>query len=1117
MMIKTVLAMMTFSLLAAGSQAATTQQDLTQGFQKPPNSARPRVYWWWLMSLVSKEGITKDLEEMAAKGIGGVLIFDCAGVGMPMPAAPSFMSPGWRENFRHALREADRLGLEVSVNLCSGWDAGGSWITPDHASKHFQQAELIVNGPQKFSDKLPKPVGDTPAYREIAMGVGTRPAAPLSAQAENYREIAVQAVPRKAVPGRPRVRATASSAQPAHPVEKALDGVPQTIWVSGGYQPGDAPTRERPEWIRFEFDAPFTAGSLRLLSNEGYGPRSFDLQVSDGSAPFRTVKSFELDTKGAEALDFPETTARVFRLLFTSSYTKENIHVREVSLANMPPVVISVDPLLAIKSGRDSFPGFGEKGPIRPLVEAPLAEPQKDSGRFVVDPQKIIDLSDKVAPDGTLEWDVPPGAWTIVRTGYACNGDQIMCASPGAAGPCLDFLSKAAIEFHWKHTAEILLEDAGPLAGKTLKYFHIDSWEAGLPNGSATFREDFRKFRGYDPIPYLPVLAGHVVTSEEVSDRFLYDFRKTIGDCLAENHYGRLAELAHARGVKIHCEAGGPCYPRVPPLDALKNLGRTDIPMGEFWQSEQWKENGQHIAGKQTACAAHIYGKTLAAAEAFTSTRYYREDFNDLKPTGDKAFCEGINRFFLHTWTSSRPQDGVPGFEYAAGTHFNRNVTWWPMAGAFMSYISRCQFLLQQGLFVADVCYYYGDNTPNQVEVKQVDPSLGPGYDYDVCNAEVLLTRMEVRDGRMVLPDGMSYRILVLPERRAMPVEVVRKLKSLVEAGATVVGPKPVRDPGLLNYPQCDAEVTKLADEIWGDCDGQKVREHRYGKGRIFWGKPLREILQADGVPPTFEYTSSGGKSFLDFIQRRAGETEIYFVCNRNERSEAVDATFRVKGKQPELWDAVTGEMRPAAAFRQEGGRTIVPLEFDPYGSTFVVFRKTIAATAAGKDERNFPVWAEPVELTGAWEVAFDPRWGGPESVRFEKLMNWPAREEPGIKHYSGRATYRKSFDLPDALHGAKRLRLNLGVVKNVAEVRLNGRNLGVVWTAPFSVDITQAVKPADNKLEIDVINLWPNRLIADASLPPEKRLTMTSQRFDPKAPLLDSGLLGPVTVQTAQ
>ena len=373
---------------------------------------------------------------------------------------------------------------------------------------------------------------------------------------------------------------------------------------------------------------------------------------------------------------------------------------------------------------------------------------------------------------------------------------------------------------------------------------------------------------------------------------------------------------------------------------------------------------------------------------------------------------------------------------------------------------------------------------------------------------------METRDGHIVLPDGMNYRLLVLPDRRTMPAEVLRKIKALVEAGATIVGPKPLRDPGLRNYPRGDTEVKELADEIWGDCDGQNVREHRYGKGRIFWGKPLREILVADGVQPDFEYKGGNTQTSLDFIHRRAGGAEIYFVCNRNAHAEQVHALFRVSGKQPELWDAVTGELRPAKAFRQEAGRTIMPLELASYGSYFVVFRQAIAANVAGPDARNYVVWAEPRAIGGGWEVAFDPKWGGPESVQFDQLVSWTKRAEPGIKYYSGKATYRKTFDVPEDLRKGGRLRMNLGVVKNVAEVRLNGRNLGVAWTEPFSVDITDAVKPAGNKLEVDVINLWPNRLIGDAALPVEKRFTRSNVSLDRNAKLLDSGLLGPLTLQ---
>ena len=398
--------------------------------------------------------------------------------------------------------------------------------------------------------------------------------------------------------------------------------------------------------------------------------------------------------------------------------------------------------------------------------------------------------------------------------------------------------------------------------------------------------------------------------------------------------------------------------------------------------------------GKQTA-AAGPYGKRIAAAEAFTRNRdpHWMESPALMKPVADKAFCDGFNWFFLGS-TATHAGMGTPGDEVDGGTHFNREVTWWPHARPMVDYFARCSYLLQQGLFVADVCYYNGDEAPNFVGPKSVDPALGTGYDYDVCNAEVLLRRMAVRDGRIVLPDGMSYRLLVLPEREGMPVEVVSKLRDLVTAGATVVGPKPQRDTGLKDYPRCDREVQRLADELWGDCDGKTVCQHRFGKGRIVWGIKLRDVLRADGVAPDFEY-SAGKESYLDFLHRTAAGAEIYFVANRTAHEETARCTFRTGGKLPELWDPVGGAMRNAANYTIADGRTTLPLMFPPHGSLFVVFRQP--APTARAEGRNFPVFQPLEELSGPWTVHFDPRWGGPETVRFGQLISWTQRPEAGV------------------------------------------------------------------------------------------------------------------------
>ncbi len=1078
--------------------------DLGAGFAKPPDAAKPRVYWWWLNNLVSETGITHDLEQFKAKGIGGVLLFSAGKGAGPMPSGPDFMSPEWRELLKHALREADRLGLEVSINLCSGWDAGGPWITDDTACHMYVQSELVVKGPQVFSGMLPQPPGNV----------------------KGYHDVAVQALPKPdsvEVTSIPQPKITASSAQKKYPAAQAADDNEGTMWVSDGWEKADAPTPERPEWLQLEYPRPIDTETLWIVPQSSYGPRNIEVQTSTDGKTFITVKKHTLPKRPKNGLvdyvrvdsgvliPLPPTRTRILRILIIASYSAENTQIAEVALQE--PTHRRMRKSLLMKSGRD---GATNMWSVRAGVEAPLGPSPFGPKDTVFDPATIVDLTERLTPDGTLVWDVPEGEWNIVRTGYTTTGRRVRATTEGGDGLEMDWLDARAMDLHFKSMAEVLLSDSADLVGKSLKYFHDDSWEVGLPNWTRGFLAEFKKYRAYDALPYLPVLAGHAVGSAEISDRFLHDFRKTIADCVAENHYGRFAELARAHGLGTHPEAGGICWPRVPPLDTLKNLGRSDIPMGEFWHTEMWHEGTrQNTNCKQTAAAAHIYGKRWVMAEAFTSMGpHWMEGPGDLKAGADVAFCEGINRFVHHTATASRPEDGKPGYEYFAGTHFNPNITWWEQAEAWTDYISRCQWLLSQGLFVADVLYYSGDGVPNLVEPKHVDPALGRDYDYDVCNAEVLLKRLAVKDGRIVLPDGMSYRVLALPDRKSMPVEILAKIKELVEAGATVLGPPPEKDPGLKDYPQCDERLGLMAHELWGPCDGETIKQHKIGKGHIVWGKSVREVLAERDVGPDFEYTGKNEGSFLDFIHRRTNKADIYMVVNRNARPERVNCSFRIEGKQPEFWDPVSGTMAAAGVFQQKQGRTIIPMEFAPHGSMFVIFQQPTAQRVAGNMSDPFSKPSTVQTLSGPWQVQFDPEWGPVETVIFDSLTSWPNHNDPLIKYFSGKATYRTTFDLAGASPKNARLWLDLGRVKNVAGLRLNGKHLGVVWTAPFRVDMTDAVQPKGNRLEIDVVNLWPNRLIGDAGLAPEERLTKTNVRkYKANSPLLESGLLGPVTV----
>jgi hypothetical protein len=503
--------------------------------------------------------------------------------------------------------------------------------------------------------------------------------------------------------------------------------------------------------------------------------------------------------------------------------------------------------------------------------------------------------------------------------------------------------------------------------------------------------------------------------------------------------------------------------------------------------------------------------------------RNWEEAPSMLKDIADRAFCAGLTRNVLCFYVHQPYLDIKPGYEWPeAGTHFDRNITWWDQMDAFTSYLSRCQFLLQQGLFVADVCYFAGDDAGRYVPAKtHMNPALPDGYDCDTVNGEVLMTRLSVQDGRLVLPDGMSYRLLVLPERDSMTPEALAKVAALVESGATVVGPKPIQSSSLKNYPACDDEVKSLAETVWGNCDGTAVKEHAHGKGRVITGRTLQDVLEADELLPDVEFKDAQGGASLDYIHRRTPDADIYFVSNQKDRSEHALCVFRVNARRPELWDPLTGGIRNIDAFTQTNdGRTAVPLEFAPCGSMFVVFRTPITPSQNGTAAGNFPAVTSLMEIQGPWKVSFDTKWGGPDLADFPELIDWTKRPEEGIKFYSGKATYRTDFDVAESavVHG-NHVYLDLGELYYLAQVRLNGKALGVLWTKPFRVEITEAMHAGTNQLEVDIVNLWPNRLIGDAKLPPDKRYTTTNvdKFYKGEHPLLPSGLIGPVTLLSSE
>ena len=827
---------------AAAAPATAIETTLENGWTNPPSSARLRAYWWWLNGNVTRESITRDLEQMKAKGFGGAVIIDAGGADQwgnsQVPHGPTFFTPAWRELYKHTLREADRLGLEMSLNIQSGWNLGGPMVAPDDAAKKLTWSEARVTGPTNLDLAVPAPKSRDNYYRD-------------------------------------------------------------TFVIAYRLRPDQAPHQPLQNWRE--------------------------------KALLKTLEPFST----------PDTT------------------------------------------------------PLFQEIPATLGEEDATTA-------DVIDLSSKLDAQGMLHWQVPGGQWQILRFGCTIGDHSyVSTSSEGWGGYAIDVFDTGAFQRYWNAVVEPLIADAGPLAGKTLKYLHTDSWEVEAVNWTPTLRAEFLKRKGYDFLPWLPVLAGRIVNSREESDRFLFDYRKTLGDLTIDNHYRLFRDNAHRHGLEIHPESGGP---HAVPIDAQRDLGWDDVPMSEFW-AWSWEHrigDENRFFVKQPASAAHTCGHIITQDEGFTTIgpNWQEHIWDNLKPSFDKALCEGMNRLVWHAFVCSPDSTGIPGQQYFAGTHLNPKVTWWSKSAPFFSYIDRCQWMLQQGLFVADVAYYYGDHVPNFTQLKKSDPAhILPGYDYDVITEEALLTRASVRDGKIVLPDGMSYRVLVLPDRNVISLPVLKKFKELVAAGATIIGPKPVKGETLQNYPEVDTEIAKLADDLWGG---------KAGLGRVIASKSAREVLHADGVPPDCEFFSalnSQPSTSFDYIHRTAGDAEIYFVANRTNLAATATIAFRVRGKTPELWNAVTGERKFAPAYEDEEktGRTIVPLDFAPCGSWFVVFRAPASAHPA--TARSNSAALNPLqEISGPWMVHFDPKWGGPESAQFDQLVSWTIRSEPGIKYYSGTA-----------------------------------------------------------------------------------------------------------------
>ncbi len=1068
---------------------------LETDFKDPPQEAGVRCWWWWLNSNVTKEAITRDLEAMRDKGFSGAMIFDAGtelrwGPDDNPPNGPMFSGPKWTELYLHALTEAKRLDLELGLSIQSGWNLGGPFVTLDDKAKQITSSEIVVEGPAQIKQTLPVPRSNY----------------------DYYRDICVLAFPKRPLTGGLPYEVTASSQQPQFPVTHVTDG---DYWVSGGTKRGQGPTPKSPEWIQFSFDRRVTLSGVHVQGRRGYGPKRCRVQAVDTE---QATETFALKD-GDNRLSFDRISGSVFRLVFTASYdssfpeSPRNVQVlnaqlfdaHDKGLLGTPKAPISH---LAAKSGARELGGSAPD--CRFLLDDHPAQDGEQDTRL----EDIIDLTDKLSEEGTLSWRVPAGQWTVLRIGYTPTTAHVATSSDNWKGHVIDYLSQDVFDRYWYKTVDPLLKKAGPMAGTVLKQLETDSWECGGMNWSPGFAKDFKRYNGYDLIKYLPVVAGKIVENRAHTNAFLADLRKTIAHCVSENHYKRFAQNAARYNIGIQPECSGP---HAAPVDGITNYKHSDIVMSEFWipcPHRPRPENRFYI--KQASSAAHIYGKRIVGAESFTSLKkphWGVELWHDMKPHMDFEFCEGLNLIFFHTFTCSPKAMGMPGQEYFAGTHVNPQVTWWDLSQPFMDYMNRIQTVVQRGVFQADVLYYYGDHVPNIAVHKGFNRAGAlPGYDFDVTNEEVFL-KLAVVDGQVVVPSGLAYRVLVLPDHRVLSLAVLEKIQSLLQQGATVLGPKPARLVSLKGGESAQRTFHKLADTLWGHKPAA-TGQTKIGKGRLVWGQTSRAFLQSDRIAPDFEVLDVEAPLDYQYIHYSIDGADVYFVCNQTDQPQSVDCAFRVLSKQPELWDPVTGHIATARAFRQMQGRTVVPMQFDAYGSSLVVFRDAVGPVQRGTGHSNAPELKTVKEIQGPWQVAFDPAWGGPALIQFETLTDWTQHANEGIKYYSGEAVYTNTFNLKPLPGKHYWVQMNDVVDAGMAAVKLNGKAVGTTWTKPFRLDITDAIQSGRNRLEVTVVNTWQNRLIGDRDKPQNERHTKTNIKIRDDWTLRPSGLLGPVEIR---
>ena len=1024
----------------------------------------------------------RDLESMKAVGINRAFIGNIGLDDVPYGNV-KMLSDEWWEIIHVALKTATELGIDIGIFNSPGWSqSGGPWVTSENAMRYLISSKKKISGPKKFSERLEKPHEIFQDVKVVAYPVA-------------YTDNDVLDLSNSGVYSKPKILG----------LSRIIDGDLKT---------GFTFPHEGKFIIDIKAKELFTARSISISTIEVPMMANVQFQARNNNGEFETIKAFEIDRSNPNisngfvpwapvVISFPKVIANDYRVIFDYKNTQnEWIYPQNKKISGISEITISTNPRVERYAEKTLAKMFSS--PL-PYWEEYQWEQQAivDNKALLVDPSKVIDITSHLSADGILNWDVPEGEWIIQRSGMTPTGIKNGPASPEATGYEVDKMSKKHVETHFYGHIGELLKRIPEADRKSLKVVVLDSYEKGSQNFTDGFLEDFEEVYGYDPLPYLPVYEGVVVKSQKASDGFLWDMRRLVANKIAYDYVGGLRQVSNKHNLTTWLENYGHWGF---PGEFLMYGGQTDELSGEFWVDGDLGD----VENRAASSAGHIYGKSKISAESNTSSgkAFYRHP-GIIKKRADRFFAVGINNTLLHVYITQPYEDKSPGINAWFGTEFNRKNTWFSQIDVYLQYLKRTNYLLQQGINVADIAYFIGEDTPKMTGITY--PEVPLGYQFDYMNAEVILKNMTVENGLITLPHGTQYKIMVLPQLETMRPELLIKINQLVNEGAVILGPPPSRSPSLENQPQADFDVKNIASSLWGEVDGVNIKSRKVGKGMIINGMNMKEAFNLIGAVPDVKLPQDNS---IHYGHRKLNNKEIYFLSNQTNQTKVITPEFRVTNMLPELWLPTTGERRVLPAFSMKDQITEVPLRLEPFESVFIVFRTPTNESKSISIDANYPKSELLVNINSPWTVVFDQAQRGPKKpVIFSELIDWTNSDNELIKYYSGTAFYSNNFVL-ESLPENEKIYIDLGNFTAMAKIKINGIYAGGLWTRPFQIDITNFVKEGKNDLEIEIVNTWVNRIIGDMQLPETERQVWTIVNpYNADSPLQTSGLLGPVSI----